>query len=60
MGSRGPHPTPERTPHEGHYHGRAGSLDLPRTLRIDRLSWTVDERPSLDGPSTDIRTAPTP
>lgn len=42
------------------YHGRAGSLDLPRTLRIDRLSWTADERPSLDGPSTDIRTAPTP
>lgn len=42
------------------YHGRDRSLALPRTLRIDRLSWTADERPTLDGPSTDTRAAPTP
>jgi beta-xylosidase len=41
------------------YHGRDGSLAQPRTLRIDRLSWT-DERPRLDGPSTGARAAPTP
>lgn len=42
------------------YHGRDRSLAEPRTLRIDRLSWTADERPVLDGPSTNLRTAPTP
>lgn len=42
------------------YHGRDKSLDLPRTLRIDRLSWTADGRPRIEGPSTDPRPAPTP
>lgn len=42
------------------YHGRDGSLDMPRTLRIDRLRWTEDDLPELDGPSTAVRAAPTP
>jgi len=41
------------------YHGRDASLEVPRTLRIDPLVWP-DEDPKIDGPSTDIRTAPTP
>lgn len=43
------------------YHGRDRYADptVPRTLRIDPLVWS-DERPGLNGPSTDTRVAPTP
>jgi hypothetical protein len=42
------------------YHGRAASLDGPRTLRIDPLGWSFADRPQVDGPSTDAHSAPAP
>jgi beta-xylosidase len=41
------------------YHGRAGSLSEPRTLRIDRIGWSADGTVSVDGPST-TRRSPVP
>lgn len=42
------------------YHGRDPNSSAGRTLRIDRLNWSADGLPRLDGPSTDARQAPTP
>lgn len=41
------------------YHGRSRTYGGPRLLRIDRVRWAADGKPSINGP-TDVAQAPVP